>query len=92
MELTKQFTFIRKHFAVSFFIGAILILFGGFSNSGKFFSIPPATAEAHSGILGQPAPALNLHDWIDGNGKKMEPVRVEDYRGKVIYLYFFQDW
>jgi len=92
MELTRLFTFIRKRFVVAFFIGTILILLGGFSDSGTFFRIPPAMADAHYGILGRPAPELNLSGWIDGNGQKIEPVRLEDYRGKVIYLYFFQDW
>ena len=37
-------------------------------------------------------PTLGLDNWIDGNGKPMDPVSLKDYRGKVVYLYFFQDW
>ena len=51
-----------------------------------------ASAGTNYGIHGQPAPELNLDGWIDGNGKKMDPIRLSDYRGKVVYLYFFQDW
>ena len=29
---------------------------------------------------------------LDGNGKKTDSIRLSDYRGKVVYLYFFQDW
>jgi hypothetical protein len=51
-----------------------------------------ASASTQYGILGRQAPELELNTWIDGNGKPMDPVKLGDYRGKVIYLYFFQDW
>ena len=54
--------------------------------------IPTASATNHLGILGRTAPELELETWIDGNGAEVEPIRLEDYRGKVVYLYFFQDW
>lgn len=54
--------------------------------------VPTAWASNRYGILGQAAPDLNLAHWIDGDGKKTQQVRLSDYRGKVIYLYFFQDW
>ena len=54
--------------------------------------ISTASASNHLGILGRTAPALELATWIDGNGAEIEPIRLEDYRGKVVYLYFFQDW
>ena len=54
--------------------------------------LPPASASTQYGILGQLAPEPELDTWIDGNGKPMEPVKLKDYRGKVVYLYFFQDW
>ena len=56
------------------------------------FGIQTASANTQYGILGQQAPGLELDTWIDGNGKPMDPVKLTDYRGKVIYLYFFQDW
>jgi len=41
------------------------------------------------GIVGKSAPALRVHKWINvPAGKKT--VRLSDYRGKVVYLYFFQ--
>ena len=54
----------------------------------------PSTALAtnHYGILGQEAPEIKLNTWIDGEGNKITPVDLRDYRGSVVYLYFFQDW
>lgn len=54
--------------------------------------IQTASAETQYGILGQTAPELQLNAWIDENGKEMEPVSLNDCRGKVVYLYFFQHW
>ena len=51
-----------------------------------------AWATSAAGILGQPAPALGLDTWIDGNGEAMPPIRLADYRGRLVQLYFFQDW
>lgn len=59
---------------------------------GPIAAQPPLWAASQYGILGQTAPELNLSYWIDGNGNPMAPVRLADYRGKVVYLYFFQDW
>lgn len=52
----------------------------------------PAGANTQYGILGQTAPELDLNTWIDGNGIKIEPITLSAYRGKVVYLYFFQNW
>lgn len=73
--------------------GAIL-LFGGSSylDSQVPLGIQPAYADSQYGILGRQAPELELNTWINGNGQPMDPLRLEGYRGKVIYLYFFQDW
>jgi len=51
-----------------------------------------AAANAQYGIQGQQAPELKLTTWIDGNGLSIDPIELNDYRDKVIYLYFFQDW
>ncbi len=58
------------------------------------FLLPIATVEAnnHQGIAGQQAPELEMNNWIDGNGEAIPPIRINELRGKVIYLYFFQDW
>ncbi len=50
------------------------------------------SATTHYGILGQIAPELDLNTWIDGNGIEIEPIMLNDYRGKVVYLYLFQNW
>ena len=49
-------------------------------------------ASSHYGILGQKAPEIYLNSWIDENGAEIAPIRLIKYRGKVVYLYFFQDW
>jgi hypothetical protein len=92
MKLRQQFKFKYAIFAVLLFMGTLVIFIGGFIDSNKPFGIPAASADTQYGILGKPAPELNLSDWIDGNGKKTESIRLSDYRGKVIYLYFWQDW
>jgi hypothetical protein len=61
-------------------------------NSGIIAGLPTAAAGAQYGIQGQQAPELNLTTWIDGNGLSIDPVELNTLRGKVIYLYFFQDW
>ena len=55
-------------------------------------AVPEASASAAYGIRGQEAPELNLDTWIDGDGNRIDPIRLEELRGKVVYLYFFQDW
>ena len=86
--------------AIIIFAGLVLwtasysLCFGGSSVLARqgLFGIKPAAASSQWGILGQQAPELELNTWIDENGKPTDPVKLEDYRGKVIYLYFFQDW
>ena len=51
-----------------------------------------ASAKQNLGILGQVAPELGLNDWIGKDGEKITPIKLSDYRGKYVYLYFFQDW
>ena len=92
MNLKKLFTFKYIIFATVLLVGIFLSISGDFIDSNTLFKIPNASADAHLGIQGQLAPELNLSTWIDGNGKKTESVRLIDYRGKVVYLYFFQDW
>jgi hypothetical protein len=92
MSLRIQFTFKYIIFATVLLVGTFLSISGDLIDSSTLFKIPNASADAHLGIRGQLAPELNLSTWIDGNGKKTESVRLSDYRGKVVYLYFFQDW
>jgi len=44
------------------------------------------------GILGKKAPELDLNTWIDGDGNQSSSLKLEDFQGKVIYMYFFQAW
>jgi hypothetical protein len=92
MKLKSQITFKYVFFAAPLLMGTLLSLIGGFFDSNTPLGIPTASAKTQYGILGQPAPELNLSDWIDGNGKKTESIRLSDYRGSVVYLYFWQDW
>ena len=85
-----------KNFCASIvLLGVGLILLSGVSSvldSHPTLGLQPALANSQYGILGRQAPELELNTWIDGNGKPMDPVKLRDYRGQVIYLYFFQDW
>ena len=92
MKLKKQITFKYVIFVASLLMGTLLFLIGGFFDLNTPLGIPTASAKTKYGILGQLAPELNLSNWINGDGKKIDPVRLSDYRGKVIYLYFWQDW
>ncbi len=73
-------------------LGIPLFIFTDASLTGSLLETPEASAQSQYGILGQMAPELGPLDWIDGNGDKIDPVRLSDLRGKVVYLYFFQDW
>ena len=70
----------------------LLIILVSLSVSEVLYETQLASASSHLGILGRPAPELNLNNWIDADGKKTGPIYLGDYRDKVIYLYFFQDW
>lgn len=51
-----------------------------------------AESKRQLGIQGQPAPELAGVEWVDASGKKTDPEILAGYRGKVVYLLFFQDW
>ena len=55
-------------------------------------AVPEASASGLYGIRSEKAPELNLDTWIDADGNPTAPIRLEDFRGRVVYLYFFQDW
>ncbi len=44
------------------------------------------------GILGKAAPTLVVQAWVDKQGVASDPVLLSDFKGKVVYLLFFQDW
>ncbi len=87
---------LKIHFAFRYtllMIMAILFYISfAFVNSQTPFNMSTASADNQYGIQGQIAPAWNLSTWIDGNGQIIDPIRLADYRGKVVYLYFWQDW
>lgn len=85
IRFASTFTFLKIYLF-------LFILAVGFYFPAGSLPVPIASASAGYGIQGQMAPELNLSNWIDGNGHKTDPVNLGDYRGKVVYLYFFQDW
>jgi len=42
-------------------------------------------------MIGKPAPAWDIEHWIDANGKETN-VKLDDYKGKVLYILAFQSW
>lgn len=91
----KKIKMAKIFYASIVLLGVGLILLSGVSSvldSHPMLGLQPALANSQYGILGRQAPELELNTWIDGNGKPMDPIKLGDYRGKVIYLYFFQDW
>jgi hypothetical protein len=68
-----------------FICAGIILLF-------RLGGLQTASSDTRYGILGRQAPELNLSTWIDGDGKQIEPIKLGAYRGKVIYLFFFQNW
>lgn len=38
------------------------------------------------------APEFLVNDWINANGKKTEPIKLSDFRGKFKVVYCFQHW
>ena len=95
MNLHQQRSLKPAMFSVVLIVGGWVILHLGmdyFFESNDVIELQTAAAGMKYGILGQQAPELNLTTWIDGNGKPMDPIKLKDYRGRVIFLYFFQDW
>ncbi len=78
--------------AMKILCASMVLLGAGLILLSLNFGMQTASASTQFGILGQEAPEPELDTWINGNGKPMDPVKLTDYRGKVIYLYFFQDW
>lgn len=44
------------------------------------------------GIEGNQAPEWNIPIWVDGDGKKIDPIKLSDFEGKFIVIYCFQSW
>ena len=95
MKMKSHTEFWVKIFAVGTLIGVLLFfitVMDGLLAWNSPAGIQKVVADSHLGILGQQAPDLNLNTWINADGKKIDPIQLSAYRGKVIYLYFWQDW
>lgn len=44
------------------------------------------------GIEGDKAPEWNIKQWVDGEGKPINPINLSDYKGKFKVIYCFQSW
>jgi hypothetical protein len=62
-----------------------LLIYMAFTNSAIF------AQQDQLGILSRPAPPWSVTDWINLPNPKTS-LEVDDYRGKVLYLFFFQSW
>jgi hypothetical protein len=89
-RLSSKMGLFRDVFSTSVWIILVFGIFGFFVQIGG--GIQKLSASTHYGIEGRRAPEIHLNSWIDGNGRSIEPIRLSEYRGKVVYLYFFQDW
>jgi hypothetical protein len=56
-----------------------------FTNSTLF------AQQEQMGILNQPAPLWRVTEWINLPNPETA-LEVDDYSGKVLYLFFFQSW
>jgi len=66
-----------------------LLTFFGFLTYGACEE--PLVKERY-GIMNRAAPELSATYWVDGKGEPATPYKLKEYRGKVIYMLFFQDW
>ena len=58
----------------------------------SLLAISSPSSSRELGIAGTQAPELGNLVWFDKNGGKIAPVKLSDYKGKVVYLDFFQSW
>ncbi len=78
-----------RKFCINSFLVLILVLIFeiGFAAVGNL-----EDKSQKYGVLGKIAPEFKSVEWVDKDGKKNEPIQISDYKGKVVYLLFFQDW
>jgi hypothetical protein len=50
------------------------------------FAVPVALSQEKSAMVGSPAPAIHVTDWINGDGRQS----LEDFRGDVVVLEFWK--
>ncbi len=83
----------RKFCANTCLVLVLVLIFSiGFAAPG-FAAIGQSDNKSQKhGVLGQIAPKFESVEWVGGAGNKIEPVQISDYKGKVVYLLFFQDW
>ena len=68
----------------------ILSLCFGMISTDALAQRNPTERSRKLGIVGQPAPQWKTSKWHNVTGK--ESPNIGDYKGKVLYLYFFQSW
>ena len=69
----------------------VAILFGLFLGDSMFAQSGARATKPVPGIPGQQAPEWDVSEWHQlPEGK--DDLDITDYRGKVLYLYFFQSW
>jgi len=79
----KNFFFLLAFFTLSINIH---------SQTTTIQDIAPKKTNTKFGILGQQAPELTIEKWVDSNGKKTEPYKLSNLKGKVKVIYCFQAW
>ena len=65
-------------------IALLLLLVGGVAHVH-------VQAQQTRGIVGKPAPAWNISQWYQLENEE-QPLKLEDLKGKTVYLYCFQSW
>jgi thiol-disulfide isomerase/thioredoxin len=75
--------------ALLLFLSSSVILFSQTKSKGEILM---QDKMSKYGIEGYQAPELNVPLWIDGEGKEITPVKLEDYKGKFKVIYCFQAW
>jgi hypothetical protein len=69
----------KGHLVIGTLILLIITLIN-LSNFNRVSGMSSVSASQHYGIIGHPAPELNLTGWIDGQGKQIDPIKLQKFR------------
>lgn len=72
-------------------ISTTLVAVAMIAADGMFASPILAQGQPERGIVGRPAPEWQVSQWRQLPAGKSS-INIDDYKGKVTYLYFFQSW